>query len=211
MPHIVIRIFKAWNVPDADNQWVNNYEIMDFPSQPAIDNVGPLVNALVAAEQAIHLTEVYFTKAVVSTWQPDSKPYDPDTFVTMPLTVNGSRSHTAAAMERNIAYFVRKTPWSGRNGKFFYRGCLHQGDVQTTGSLKSRLNPASSLAAGGLDWQDYEAALEPYAGGSGLGDPRLALINQVAPGVVLARPIASLAPAGVVVNRSNHKYFDRAA
>lgn len=211
MPPITMRVFKSWGAPIEENQWVNNYEFMNYGGDISITapELTELMDVIVAAERAIHLTEVYFTRVTFSTWQADSKPYDPTTFVSFPLSVQGTRTHTSQAVDRNNVYFVKKVTSSGRYGKFFYRGCLTEADVESGADLRWRLTAGTGLAPGGADFSAYDLALQSVIAPSTPSDPSLALISQVGL-IIRQRPVLSVSPAGVRVNRSNHRYFDRA-
>jgi hypothetical protein len=217
MADLSIRVFKSWNVVDEVNAWVNNYEIIDGfgDLDPAGTEARDLLNAIIAAERLIHLTGVQFFKATISTWVNDSAVYNPTSFVSVPLDVTGQRAAAGDALDANVAYFVKKEVASGRSGKIFYRGCLTEADVQPRGDLSFALTATSTLATGGTAFSAYEQAMQPVMN-SGFAGGYLGLIGQVKglsgnPGPVYKREVVDLTPAGVVVNRRNHKWFNRIA
>lgn len=211
MTSILIRVFKNWNVDSAKGQWSNNYEIENYDGALTVGGVQGLINVIVAAERHIHLTPVRFLKATASTWIPDSKPYKPEAFATLPLATTGLRASASKPMGKDVCYFVRKAPANGNNGKLFYRGCLTVSDIETSANLELRLAANSSLYAGGADWNSYDTAMQPIVSGAEDFDPRLSMIDPI-PGPVGShrwRPVLLLVPAGVTVNASDHAYFDK--
>src|SRR5215471_1179799 len=83
----VVRITKSLTT-NPDNKWANSYEFKAL----AIGSEGPLLvlaEAIVEFEAAISFENVIFDRALISTWAPDSVPYDPTTFISTTLTATG--------------------------------------------------------------------------------------------------------------------------
>ena len=210
MANLTVKIFKAWNAADERNAWVNNYEILSDDMAPADNQARLLVEELVQAEQELHLTNVYFVKAIVSTWVPEGRAeYDPSTFVSLPLDARGLCSTTGDALDSNVCFYVRKEVSSGKYGKLFYRGVLVEADVQPGGDLAFTIAPTSTLRQGGTTWTAYYNQISPFLTG-GAGNASLGMIGKVKSGATFQRPVQDLVPSGVVINRRNHRYFDRA-
>jgi hypothetical protein len=121
-----VRIYKRLE----GQEWANSYEVQatDNSSDPTI-SIGNLRNWLVGLERAIHLAEVFFDRITISTYQPDSQPYDPTRFVSFPIFLPGQRARSGDALTLAICLFVRRETNFGRSGKLLYRGVLQEGDV----------------------------------------------------------------------------------
>jgi hypothetical protein len=212
MPAFTIRIFKSWGARDADRRWVNTYELFSTV-HGSPDAMLPTLVAIVDAERHLHLTDVQFLSGTVSTWVPDSQPYDPDAFVTQELVGHGSRGNgvppNPTALDSNVCLQVKRQCTTGRSGKLFYRGCLLEGDVEMGGDGRFTLTAGSTIIAGGADWVAYTTAMAPFLNAAE-GADALSLISAVAGGQRV-RPVDALIPRGVTVNRRNHRYFDRGA
>lgn len=210
MASYIIRIFKSWGVADPERRWVNSYEITSGELTSPEAHL-PTLAALVLAEQAIHLHKVHFLSATVSTWLPDSHPYDPTAFVTAELAVQGLRdvpdTHALEALDSNVALLVKRVCTTGRSGKLFYRGCLLELDVEMGGDGRFRISTGAAIANDGAAMLAYKSAMEPFLGAAE-GETALALISQPG-GVTSIRPVADLVASGVTINRRNHRYFDR--
>ena len=121
-----VRIYKRLE----GQEWANSYEVQatDASSDPAI-SIGLLRTWLVGLERSIHLTDVFFDRITISTYQPDSQPYDPTRFVSFPIFEQGQRTRSGDALSLAICLFVRREPGFGRAGKLLYRGALQEADV----------------------------------------------------------------------------------
>lgn len=222
MAQYTISVFKSWGARDSAIRWVNSYEI-DSPEVSAASAAMVQVAAAIAnAERQIHLSDVQFLSARISTWTPDSTPYNPASFTTVTLQGTGARGYAGAGtpLDMNVALMVHFTPQTGRAGKRFYRGVLLEGDVESTGNLRWKLSPGSVFVSNGSDWQAFLTALAPYYG-VGTSPQRIVLIgrSQTSPRGVLpktygpfhTREVSAILPGGVVFNRADRRYFDRGA
>jgi hypothetical protein len=140
-----VRIYKSFGALF----WANNYEFratQDVPfAQTAIID---LVNRLVDLERPLYPSYIRLDRAVVSTYQPDSRPYNPDTFTTVPISADGTATFASDAMPIEYCVFVRRVVASGRPGKLLYRGVLEENAVGTLGLraviVTGRLNQLQS-------------------------------------------------------------------
>jgi len=132
-----VRVYKRYGA----NVWANNYEIrarQDIPfAQTAILD---LVNALTNLERPIYPTYIRIDRVVVSTYQPDSIPYNPDNFTTIPVNAFGQVNFQTDPMPLEYCLFVRRVTASGRPGKLLYRGVFEEGTV-TTADLRPIVAP----------------------------------------------------------------------
>ena len=208
-----IRIFKSWAVRDLDRRWVNSYEV----EAPTISDPGlmePVMRDFVAAEQQLHLGDVQFLSATISTWAADSRPYDPASFFTYDLTVTGLRGAgfgpSVSALDSNVCFLVKKQTYGGKDGKLFYRGCLKEEDVHIGGDARFALDVSSDLNVGGARWLAYLASMDPHlVAGPDAAAGTLSLISMIA-AVRVSRPVVAMQIGQITVNRRNHRYFDRA-
>jgi len=125
-----VRVYKAFGALF----WANNYEFratqdVTFAQTVIFD----LVNRLVDLERPLYPNYIRLDRAVVSTYQPDSRPYNPDTFTTVPINADGTATISGDAMPIEYCVFVRRVVASGRPGKLLYRGVLDEGSVGTLG------------------------------------------------------------------------------
>jgi hypothetical protein len=123
--------------------WANNYEV-----EATQDITNPstslefLATRIVELERGLHLSGIVIDRVAISTYVPDSQPYDPNTLAVFPFSVNGTRTGPGSALALEMCLFVRRNVVFGRDGRLLYRGCLTDGQVSTT-SLRAILLPAA--------------------------------------------------------------------
>jgi len=200
----VYRITKYLST-NPDNKWVNSYEAQAVAGGTE-DELLALGVALVDFEATIVHTGVVFDRLLISTWEPDSSPYDPTTFISSPLTAVGARDAGGAELEPLVQCLdVRRETASGRFGHIFYRGVLFEGDVEApAGKAVLTDRPAMQTL---IDNALSSSSLEIYVGGSSTtlkicmkgkldDDPRLVTQFRV---------------GQVATVRQDHKWFNRTA
>jgi len=189
---------------NPSNKWVNSYEF-------AADEAGDaavllaLATALVTYESILHATTVTFDRVVISTWEADSFPYDPETFMSVPLTQAGTRPVTSEEVEPlGMAWRVNRQASSGRFGNIFYRGALFENEVTATAGIPVLSSPGDmeDILADALD----TSTLETFMGSSPSGGLHMVLINATGSQV---RPILSLVSSGVSLIKQDHMWFNR--
>lgn len=206
MAYYTLKTWKAWNSTDLEDAWSNSYE---FQSSliPAEANFQELVDQVISAERAIHLPFINFIQATVSTYERESEVYDPFSFVTYPLEGVGLRvTGGADPMADNVCLYVRRKVASGRNGKLFYRGVLHEADVTASAKGRFRL-VGGALGPGTAEYQAYMLNMQNFLGGGEEG--KMQLIGEDDKGQLQVRNVLALVPAGVKLNKRNHKFFNR--
>lgn len=208
MADFTIRIFKAWRGRDIERAWTNTYEIISGGTNPT--ELVAVGDALVAAERGLHLTDVNFLQYTISTWAPDSHPYNPESFVTYTLDSLGERGDedgvNELALDYNVCYMVHRNATTGRSGRLYFRGVLLETDVQIQGD--GRFAIEGTTAANLVDATDaYKTAISSYITG-GAGN-QLALISKSGT-TIYRRNVTNIVAGGVVINKKNHRYFDRA-
>jgi hypothetical protein len=235
MPAFTVRIFKSWDTA-ANKNWVNTYEYSDGSATGTGDPaaLSSVVDALVTAERSIHLNRVQFNRYTISTWLPDSQPYSPQALVTVPLGLTGNVDPTAnsdfAIEDLRIVLRVDRRATHGRPGKLFYRGCLMESAVRTSGGrmaldtnadapLVGRLNAFRQMF--GLDGGGVPMAPGNYALAMVSGTLQKAVVpatsgtvnytrikrTYVAPFSV--RQVSAIVPIGPTILSNDHRYFDR--
>lgn len=194
---ITLRIYKRLSTNPAI-AWANMYELAIGSEGTDDSTYDAMVANFVAFEKAIHLADVEFDRAVVSSYVPDGTPYDPATFIVKPLSGLGQRPLIQPPVSLHNCLFARREVAYGRAGKAFYRRCLYRTEV---------ISPAGTLAleagAGITDaFDDALAAIEPNFGNS--GPPYLVMKSNI----LVVREITNFVPAGVRNVQYNNRYFD---
>jgi hypothetical protein len=207
-----IRVFKSWVAADLTRAWVNNYELVSDVSRGPEEMVS-VVNTIVAAEKGIHLTQVQFLQATVSTWENEPGTYDPLSFLTVPLSGAGGVTATAPSnpLDSNVCLFLRYQATTGRSGRRFYRGCLQEQDVDVGGDGRFIVAAAATwLGPTGGVITGFRTSMAPLLPG-GNGIAKLALM-YAKPGISsVQRAVTAINIGGIVISKRNHRYFDRKA
>jgi len=126
---VTVRIYKQY----VGFAWANNYEVqattnINQPSQ----SLAQMVDRLVVLERIVHLQGVIIDRVTVSSYVPDSQPYDPDTLATYPYSLSGQRSIQGEVLPLELCLFIRRNVDFGRDGRLLYRGCLTENDMSAT-------------------------------------------------------------------------------
>jgi hypothetical protein len=183
-------------------EWRNTYEWQ------AVDDgvTSNLVDAglqMVAFEQLFHNNVVNFIELRISTWEPDSVPYDPTAFLALPLSGTGLLDPSDQdVMALNVCLDMVRIPVSGRFGHIYYRGALLESDVEAPAGDNILTDPSvfdtrysTAVASSGMD--DILA-----------GDGFVAMVMISKDGSVVRR-VFGLSPQGVVTLPTKHKWFNR--
>lgn len=198
-----IRTFKQ-HTSNPDRVWANNYE---FRAKAAGDegDLASLLNTMLDFEAAIHYGYIRIIRVSASTWEPDSVPYDPAAFVSIPTSELGARSGDAQGIGLNLTMRVNRIPASGRFGNLFYRGCLEEDEIeapagQTIISTASGAFTIFNTALTAGDLQDILAGDNPAW--------EMVMVNADATQI---RRVAGLLIAGVSTVPMNHTWFNRSS
>jgi len=166
---ITARVYKQ----HVGYRWANNYEIMSMGDVPDPEfALQALSDRLVALERGLHLNVVMIDRVTISTYAPDSQPYNPDTLASFPYNQLGQRAVSGDILPLEACLFIRRSVGLGRDGRLFYRGCLGEIDVATTGmrmglmtaainSFNNALSNWSQQGALGQNWRFVMASGNP--------------------------------------------------
>jgi hypothetical protein len=194
---VTVRIYKQF----AGYLWANNYEVAATTnvSDPVVA-LQELADRLVTLERNIHLRGVFIDRVTISSYAPDSQPYDPDTLATFPYTLEGVRNYNGEAVPLELCLFVRRNTNFGRDGRLLYRGCLSEGDI-TAPSFRSLLTSAARSS--------FQSILDTWQQ-QGPGSVWVLVMASGTPNPTSIRRVISLqASEKVVVKKFNNRYFRR--
>jgi hypothetical protein len=181
--------------------WANNYEV-----EATQDITNPstalefLATRIVELERGLHLSGVVIDRVAISTYVPDSQPYNPNTVAVFPFSVNANRTGQGTAQPLEMCLFVRRSVAFGRDGRLLYRGCLTTAEV-SSGNLRAFLTPAALGAYQGIinSWRSV-----------GLGNEFRFVMASGLPIPTDIRPVQILQVSEkVVFKKFNNRYFRR--
>lgn len=198
----VFRVRKTLNA-SPDVHWFNTYEARFTVAGTSAD-LDSLAAGLVEFEAELHYNVCTIDQVTISTWEEDSHPYNPLSFVTQPYAEAGRRALGAQELlDLRVCWFVKRLVTSGRIGRLFFRAALSESDVNSfAGTFRladvTGMNTIllAAIAAGGLSSNTVD----------GMAQPTLALIGALE----VTRFLTGFSQGGVAVVKLNHKYFDRA-
>jgi hypothetical protein len=194
---VTVRIYKQF----GGYLWANNYEVAATTNVPdPVVALQELADRLVTLERNIHLRGVFIDRVTISSYAPDSQPYDPDTLATFPYTLEGVRNYNGEAVPLELCLFVRRNTNFGRDGRLLYRGCLSEGDI-TAPSFRSLLTSAARSS--------FQSILDTWQQ-QGPGSVWVLVMASGTPNPTSIRRVISLqASEKVVVKKFNNRYFRR--
>lgn len=205
-----VRIYKETDTSPFQ-VWDNNYELRCESSEATLLSLKDAVSNLVAFEKAMHQDTARFNRYVVSTYQADGEPYDPDSFVSVPLTGLGQVASPtdAETLPLNVCLFLRRQVPTGRYGKLFYRRALDETQVSGRNGAW-RIDPAAlSDIITDTDTRAVAAGIPDLIGAGAASG--FALVMARGAGVSASfRYLESFEVAGVRDVKYNNRYFDRA-
>jgi len=122
-----VRVYKTYNL----FRWANTYEIVAVNDQ---NNTGEafwyeIANKFANLEKTIHLSFCYIDRVVISSYVPDGQPYNPTSFISLPVGVYGDYPVSVEPVPASLCMLVRKNVTYGRDGRNIYRGTLREDDV----------------------------------------------------------------------------------
>jgi hypothetical protein len=198
----VFRVVKYLSTNPA-NKWANSYE---FQATAAGDSVtlNLLASILVLYERDLHHNVVKFDHVLVSTWEVDSVPYDPSTFLSIPQTAEGGVGPVADLLPLDKALSVARVPTSGRFGHIFYRGVLGEDEVEAPAG-KSVFTSFSEVN-GRVMSAVTENELDAYLGNPASAPMQMVMVDKTGS---IVRNVTALTALGVSTIPTDHKWFNR--
>lgn len=198
----VYRITKSLGT-NPDRKWANTYEFVGIGAGTEGDLLD-LGEVLVNFEIQMHHGSVVFDRLLISTWAPDSVPYDPTAFISSTLTASGGRGGLADLRPLTDCLSVTRQAASGRFGHIFYRGFLLEDDSSAPAG-KSVLNNRATLQTN-MDAAITSTGLADYIG----PDARLALkLCMISKDGSQVRDVINLRVQGVSSLPLDHAWFNR--
>lgn len=138
MPVFLSQIYKR--ITGSDREWCNTYRILADDLETASEAAS---TSILAQEQAIHLSNVSFTRVRTSDVDPET-----DVFVVVPVSVNGTRAAAEVAGYLplfNTARVDIGVTGGGRPSRKYYRLPFNEGDQfdgQIVSTLRDDINDA---------------------------------------------------------------------
>lgn len=118
-----LRLYFNYDSRPTDD-WTINLEY-DYDEALAAIEIDEQTQSLVDGFVPALLDNVIIDRAVWSTWQPDSEPYNPLFVRTIPIGVPGARTFTLTApVDDDLSVLARKQTTTGRNGSMHIGGAL---------------------------------------------------------------------------------------
>lgn len=133
--NFIFRIFKR-AVGDNSIKWSNTYEVTARAAGSTTD-LEALVAKLISMERTIHYNTVQVYRTSVSTWVPDSHPYNPLEFLTNEADFGVGLRTPSQILPLEVCWHVARDAKVGRPGKIFYRGAVDGTEVQASGRAYS--------------------------------------------------------------------------
>jgi hypothetical protein len=192
-----LRSYKQY----AGYSWANNYEIeavQDIPNP--ITELEFIASRIVDLEKTLHLSGVVIDRVTISTYVPDSLPYNPNNVATFPFSVRATRQIVSEFLPLELCLFIRRNVSFGRDGRILYRGVLMEIDMNST-EFRPLLtaNAVSGFQNVINSWRSV-----------GLGNAFRLVMASGFPAPNNVRPVTSLQVSEkIVVKKYNNRYFRR--
>ena len=194
---ITVRIYKRKNT-NPSFVWANTYEMTQTAPGSSAADFTDLANALASAEAQLHFISTEYLRAVVSTEVEDGKPYNPLSFIAVPLGQLGQVDETGVQVEPlHMCLRVAFGTEFGRQGFRLYRNCLSEADVTSPGGV-----PIIQFGALSDRFTAFQTAMAPFI----MDNPQNNLVLASDGNI---RSVTSVSVAGVTVKKMNNRYFDQ--
>jgi len=194
---------KKHHVSNPSRSWQNSYEFV-ANSAGSLSDLATMADTLLNFEAQLHNTFTHFEQVTVSTWSADSVPYDPDAFLTLPVSLNGLRDTTGELEPLNVCWSVSRSAFSGRTGHVFFRGVLAQADTESPSGILQLTNPSAMSSL--LSDARIDSSLTAYLGTAPEAPLSMALINKTGTNI---RTVQTLTSTGVSLLPVDHAWFNR--
>lgn len=184
-------------------KWANNYELY-AAEEGDTSKLISASNKIVAFERALHHNYVAFDACRIATWEPDSKPYNPDAFLNVPLTGVGAITVLADAQPLTMTLSIVRAVSTGRLGHLFLRGCLTEAQVSSPAGVPALVNAGDMQTA--VDAAIASSGIDDLFGAGGEDGLSLAMVTRSGDNV---RVVDGLTVKGVAQLPLNHAWFNR--
>lgn len=186
-------------------KWVNSYEFRALVA----GGEGELLAAaltFVEFERFLHNASVIFEQVLISTWEADSKPYNPEAFISSTLALAGTRVTSSDPSPLTATFSVARVCATGKFGHVFYRGFLEE-SLQSAPAGRSIF---TSLPAIDVILQD---ALSDSGADAYFGNPAAASLGvvMVSKDGSQVRNVLGLKARGISQLPLDHAWFNRTA
>jgi len=181
--------------------WANNYEIQATTNitNPEV-SLQQVADRIVTLERNLHLSAVIIDRVTISSYAPDSLPYNPDALATFPYSVFATRNQGGEFLPLEMCLFVRRNTGFGRDGRLLYRGCLTEVDMNATGFRP--LLTQSTVSS-------LQSIINTWAQ-QGLGSEFVLVMASGVPNPTSIRGVVGLQVSEkIVVKKVNNRYFRR--
>lgn len=203
--NFIFRTFK-YLTSNPSLPWSNAYEVT-ATNEGTILQLQALADALGAFESALYADVVQIPRVVVSTWEPDSHPYNPETlFVRELYNVMGTRE-VADLLPLRVTLQVQRACLYGRSGRLYLRGVLGESMVNQFGGNWALTSPVvvQQLVSDALT----ESGLAGYLSG-GQGELAIACIAwKPNMSSVVIRQVTNFVAHNVADVQMNHRWYNR--
>lgn len=197
----VLRVVKNLYA-NPDNKWANTYEVRAIVPG-STDELLAMALKITGFEIRLHHPGVQFNQISVSTWEPDSVPYNPAVFLSFALNEAGSRTISGSPLALNKTLSVARVVPSGRQGHVFYRGVLGEGEIEAPAGKDILTNAPSMVGLVAAALVDSQA--DDHVGLAAAG---LQLVMVTANGDNI-RPLLGFIPVGVSSVPTDHAWYNR--
>lgn len=196
-----LNVYQSTN--DDTIKWINRY-LVELPAGSSPQSVDVMLTDFAQAHAAMLINLYKVFKVTLSTYEPDTRPYDANEFVAYETQMTGQGGNYAnRSFPLNVVLYIRKNVNRGKNGKVFLRGVLHQDYVEVS-SRGYRLYPQN-----GDFWPRYEQyynILSKYFGGpDSTAESPFRLVMKGNP----LRRVTGITIGTVTTRKLNNAYFDR--
>lgn len=184
-------------------RWANNWYVR-FRTDVTVGQYTSFADSLASFHSRMLLSPFRVEYVRISTFTPDTDPYNANEFVTVPVSYDGFRSATGQPLANDVCLFVTRNVWAGRQGKLFFRGFLTEDDI-TSAQGRFVLNNVSAI----------ENYIQGSLNATGLqtfiaSPPNNPIVIVMPPrNTIPAREITGLSVKGVSVNKQDRRYYDR--
>lgn len=184
-----------------DVVWQNSYEFNAVAPGDSANLIG--LAQTIAAFEATHLRTVFtITRVRVSTWLPDSHPYDPTSFMNVVVNTPGENVMFGPNMPLTEVLQLYRNGHYGRVGLLDWRGVVNLDNVNPTITGWALDDVAATQA--GIDAALVSSGFDAFLGGGSV-DLELGMVDKDG----AFRPVFELNVGGVQHVKLKHKWFNR--